>query len=204
MDACEIEAEILEVKSWAGVVVVRSFVPEWKMITGLWPDLSISTSLRIVFTSSILEHLKYKNSCVGWKSFLVSIYFQFESQKKTTVGYSRGSNWLAWERDIICFVSPGMMSVLCSMPISDRLMEGVSVSQSWRSENLFPVGMFGATVMLVSILGVSWVLDFVPLSSVVSMELAFVPSISGVSSWKQRVLRYIERVAILLQINECW
>ena len=34
VDACEIEAEILEVKSSAGVVVVGSFVPEWLMITG--------------------------------------------------------------------------------------------------------------------------------------------------------------------------
>jgi len=34
MDACEIEADILKVKSSAGVVAVRSFVPEWLMITG--------------------------------------------------------------------------------------------------------------------------------------------------------------------------
>ena len=34
MNAREIEAEILKVKSSAGVVVVRSFVPEWLMITG--------------------------------------------------------------------------------------------------------------------------------------------------------------------------
>ena len=33
MDACEIEAEILEMKSSTGVVVVRSFVPQLIMIT---------------------------------------------------------------------------------------------------------------------------------------------------------------------------
>ena len=40
-----------------------------------------------------------------------------------------------------------------------------------------------------------------PLSSVFSMELAFVTSISGASSSKQRVLLCIERVAILLLDN---
>ena len=203
MDAREIEAEILEVKSSAGVVVVRSFVPEWLMITGGWPDFSFSTSLRIVFTSSILGHLKYKNSCVGLKSFLVSIYvFPFESQRKTTVAYCRGSNCLAWERrDIICFAFPwNDVCVIFYSHFRSPIERRVSLT-IWRSGNLFPVGMFGVTVMLVSILGVSWVWDFVLLSSVFSIELAFVTSISRASSSKQRVFLCIERVAILLLNN---
>ena len=202
VDACEIEAEILEVKSSAGVVVVGSFVPEWLMITGEWSDFSFSTSLRIVFTSSILGHLKYKNSCVGLKSFLVSIYvFPFESQRKTTVSYSRGSNCLAWEPDIIWFAFP--WNDVCVMFYAHfRSSIGRRVSLTiWRSGNLFPVGMFGVTVMLVSILCVSWVWDFVLLSSVFPIELAFVTSISGASSSKQRVFLCIERVAILLLNN---
>ena len=84
-----------------------------------------------MFTSSILGHLKYENFCVGRKSFLVSIYFPLESQRKTTVLVTVGVGIDLVDSGIsFVLLSSGTMSVSCSMLISDRLLEDASVSQS--------------------------------------------------------------------------
>ena len=83
-----------------------------------------------MFTSSILGHLKYKNSCVRLKSFLVSIYFHLNHKGKLllpTVGEAIAL--LGSAETSFVLPSPGTMSVLFSIPISDRLLKGVSVSQ---------------------------------------------------------------------------
>ena len=90
-----------------------------------------------MFTSSILGNLKYKNSCVGWKSFLVSIYFRLNRKGKLLLPTVGEAIALLESGTSFVLPSPGTMSVLCSMPISDRLLEGVSVSQFERVEICF-------------------------------------------------------------------
>ena len=82
------------------------------MITGEWSDFSFSTSLRIVFTSSILGHLKYKNSCVRLKSFLVSIYFHLNRKGKLLLP-TVGEAIALLESAGTSFVLPSLERCLC-------------------------------------------------------------------------------------------
>ena len=81
-----------------------------------------------MFTSSILGHLKYKNSCVRLKSFLVSIYFHLNRKGKLLLP-TVGEAIALLESAGTSFVlpSPGTMSVLFSIPISDSPVSGGNV-----------------------------------------------------------------------------
>ena len=137
-------------KSSIVVVVVRSFVAVRIMINWGCPADSLSiSSCKIALACSILGHLKNVKSCVGWKSFLLSINFPFESHRKTALLFTDA--WIG-AGAMSCGVGGVIFSVIVSGSVSCCVLDKLSdVPQFWSSENLFSVGIF--TVSFWAVMG---------------------------------------------------